>query len=92
MEPLDGPPYIEDSEEQCPRCGGEMRWQECLELHCNDGVIDLGFVEVDPLWYAPADVMVCTACKGRGFIEWCRICGYTVGEDSPVVDDGACAG
>lgn len=67
---------VQISDEPCSKCGGFMYWQECIELHCEDGIIDLYEVESDPLWYSPGDTEICRECKGRGFTEWCPHCGY----------------
>lgn len=60
----------------CPRCGGDVEWQECEEIDCDDGQVSL--YEEDPLWYDEGDTEPCQTCDGQGgwwhcvnTREWC---------------------
>lgn len=78
---------VQISEETCPRCGSYMYWQDCTDIHCEDGIIDLYESDSDPLWYSPGDTEICRECGGKGFTEWCPACGYRLGQDDD--DDDA---
>ena len=68
----------EQSDQDCPRCGHYMLVEDCLEIYCGQGWIDLYEADSDPLWYSPGDTEMCRECDGKGHVEWCPECGYNV--------------
>ena len=63
---------IQESEKICPKCSKHMFWRRCIEIGCDDGIIE----DDDPFWQM--EVEECEFCKGTGIQEWCRNCGYGI--------------
>lgn len=72
------PDDIQLYDDYCPKCGSFMYWQQCTEIDCQDGMIDL--YEEDPLCYEPGDAEICQQCDGKGHHIWCSNCGYKIKE------------
>lgn len=49
---------------QCARCGSSCAFVRCWN-GCEDGYIT-DLYELDPLWYDPEDIELCSECRGRG--------------------------
>ncbi len=55
---------VPDDGPTCPVCGGDLQWEDCCEIGCEDGFHD-GY-EKDPLWYDEGDFVRCETCHGKG--------------------------
>lgn len=61
------PPYY--SSPECPRCGGEMDFEDCEAPGCEDGYYYP--YENNPLEYEPNERERCTMCDGYGGTWFC---------------------
>jgi hypothetical protein len=52
-----------DKIQTCPVCGCGLELENCWN-GCDEGYFD-GYDD-DPLWYDPGDLILCSACGGRG--------------------------
>jgi hypothetical protein len=57
---------------ECPTCGADLEWEDCDELGCEDGEVEL--YDLDPLYYEPGDTQDCPSCGGTGGAYWCPLC------------------
>lgn len=55
------------SDRDCPKCNNQMATQDCASCF-GEGFFD----DEDDDWGDDT----CFDCKGRGFEEWCRECGW----------------
>lgn len=62
--------YWEYSDSDCPKCGSQMASRRCGAIGCDDGVYE------DDDGINGRSLERCDECKGTGWEEWCRECGW----------------
>lgn len=62
----------EYSDSDCPKCGETLATRRCDALYCEGGTIE---DDSDPEW---PETERCDECRGNGYLEWCRKCGWDV--------------
>jgi hypothetical protein len=66
---------IELSCHACPKCGATAYRRDCS--YCDeDGFSGHDCGEDTCCCFAPEDNVRCDVCRGRGYHEWCRKCGW----------------
>jgi hypothetical protein len=60
----------EDMEPRCDVCGNPLDWEDCYEIDCEDGQVDL--YEEDAINFNPGETEPCTTCLGEGGWWFCR--------------------